>query len=558
MKFKKTDLRSNTLFHYTTLENARKIIEERKVRTGNDVFCFFTESEEKARELFSELMEQGTEYIGDDLKIHKRKYCSPLENVILKITVKNDNQFYRFICETDGFNPYEYSVLHFGELIFENVEILPIVQKEIEQTVSNTDVEAERLYKKNPYKNGLKRMAAAGVLAAILTTNAFPVFASSTSSESWLDPGKYDISWYSASETNFEITTAAQLAGISYLAGNNENLKGKRFNIMNDIDLTAYEWDTIPKSFEGVIEGLHKVLLIKTDQTPFTEDLQDKGDVSVLYSVPVGGIENGKTYCSAVDVIVFKGAIAKVVINGTEATVTDGKFTVPPQNGGQKIVVTDKGGGEMTYTITVNDGHTWAEAYNSTAHWQECSVCQVTKDQAAHSFDSELDTTCNGCSFTRTMTYTITEGAGQTVTKGNSAIFTSQAPFDKFLGVQIDGENVEDTNYTAVSGSTRITLKADYINGLAEGEHTLAIISNDGAASTVFTVNAKSVTPDDTTGFDDRVKPGDESNPDNDIVKGVNAPGTGDSSYMVPWAALLFICGVGIAAILIKKKRQIR
>lgn len=150
--------------------------------------------------------------------------------------------------------------------------------------------------------------------------------------------------------------------------------------------------------------------------------------------------------------------------------------------------------------------------------------------------------------------YTITEGAGQIVTKGSSAVFTSQAPFDKFLGVQIDEKNVEDTNYTAVSGSTRITLKADYINCLAEGEHTLTIISNDGEASTIFTVNAKSVTPDDTEGPNDTIESGDESSPNT----GVDIPETGDSSSMVPWVALLPISGASIAAILTKKKRETR
>lgn len=330
---KKIDLRSNTLFHYTTLENAKKIIKEGKIRTGNDVFCFFTESEEKSRKLFFELMEQGTEYIGDDLTVHKRQYCNPQGNVILKINVKDDDRFYRFICDADGFNPYDYSMLHLGELNFEKVEILPIVQKEAEQIVSYVNTGVKALHKKSPFKNGLKRIAAAGAVAAIFTMNTFSVFATSTGS--WLDSGKYDIRWYD-SASSYNITTAAQLAGISYLANNGETFDGKTFKIEDNFDLTEYEWVTIPKSFSGVIEGSHKVL-IRTYQTPFVEDTHDISEVKVSYAVPVSGIEDGKKYCSTVDVTGSVDSIGKVMINGTEVPVADGKFKVAPANGGVRI-----------------------------------------------------------------------------------------------------------------------------------------------------------------------------------------------------------------------------
>ena len=583
IEFKRIELCSNTLFHYTTLENAKRIIEEGKIRTGNDVFCFFTESEEKSRELFFKLMEQGTEYIDDDLTVQKRQYCNPQENVILKIAIKNDNQFYRFICEADGFNPYEYSLLHLGELEFENVEILPIVQKETEQIVSCIDSKEKVLYKKNHYKNVLKKTVATSAIATILTMNTFPIFA--TSYESWLDLGKYDISWYSESKTEFDISTASQLAGISYLVHNNKTLDNKTFNIMNDIDLTAYQWVTIPKEFNGVIEGLHKVL-IKTYQTPFVEEASDKGQVTVSYAIPVSGIEDGKSDCGAVDVIGSYDSIDNVKINDVEVNVTDGKFTVLPASKKQVVVVTDEAGHEVSYSITVNEGHTWGQVtYEWTADNNICSAtryCTIhgcdgkqtetvattfaltqkqtcilpelttytanftnaafamqikenvqTAKATGHRFSNALDSTCNDCGFSRNVIYPFIKGGKQTITKGNAATLTVNAPFPKFLKVQMDGRDVANTNYTAVSGSTKVTLKEDYINSLTEGVHTLTIVFKDGKTSTTFTLN-------DTT----------ES-------KNENNPKTGDSSNMVLWGTLQLISMMAIVALLTKKKRQI-
>ncbi len=93
------------------------------------------------------------------------------------------------------------------------------------------------------------------------------------------------------------------------------------------------------------------------------------------------------------------------------------------------------------------------------------------------------------------VTYHLIEGDGQTVTKGTTAKFVSDAPFDKLIKVQVDGADVEASNYTAVSGSTDVTFNTDYINCLSEGTHTIAIISNDGQATGSFTVKAASVTP---------------------------------------------------------------
>ena len=76
---------------------------------------------------------------------------------------------------------------------------------------------------------------------------------------------------------------------------------------------------------------------------------------------------------------------------------------------------------------------------------------------------------------------------------GNAATFVSDADFAKFIKVQVDGKDVDSKYYTAEAGSTKITLKKEFIDTLSVGEHILSIASTDGTATTTFTVKVKSV-----------------------------------------------------------------
>ncbi len=78
----------------------------------------------------------------------------------------------------------------------------------------------------------------------------------------------------------------------------------------------------------------------------------------------ISGIENGKTYCEAQTVIVDEKYVDTVTVNGKVVTLdADGGFVLPPTNGEQKIVVTDKAGNNAEMTVTVNNGHTLANGY---------------------------------------------------------------------------------------------------------------------------------------------------------------------------------------------------
>ena len=140
--------------------------------------------------------------------------------------------------------------------------------------------------------------------------------------------------------------------------------------------------------------------------------------------------------------------------------------------------------------------------------------------------------------------YSIIEGTNGVWTQNSDKTLTFRAngDFSKFTGVKVDGTLIDAKNYTAVSGSTVVTLKAEYLQTLSVGTHKLTIVYTDGECSTNFEVKAAS----------ELTKPteGDKSY--------TTSPQTGDNSRMLLWVALLFVSGAGVigtAVYGIRKKR---
>lgn len=131
--------------------------------------------------------------------------------------------------------------------------------------------------------------------------------------------------------------------------------------------------------------------------------------------------------------------------------------------------------------------------------------------------------------------YEILEGANSSWTQdsdGNLSVRGSGA-FSEFVGVKVDGKSVDEKYYTVKEGSIIVTLKADYLNTLTVGSHTLEIIWTDGSASTAFTVSGQTV---------------------------VESPQTGDNNSIALWIALLFVSGFGVVATAVygKKRKSVK
>ena len=138
--------------------------------------------------------------------------------------------------------------------------------------------------------------------------------------------------------------------------------------------------------------------------------------------------------------------------------------------------------------------------------------------------------------------------------------FTSNAAFADFIKVQVDGKDLDASNYTVKEGSTIVTLNAAYLNTLSVGKHTLSVVSANGTATTEFTITAVQTGGDQTegnqTGGDNQTGGTTPQEPDKNGGD-TTIPQTGDSSNAVLWIALLFASGVGLfgAVVYSRKKR---
>ena len=125
--------------------------------------------------------------------------------------------------------------------------------------------------------------------------------------------------------------------------------------------------------------------------------------------------------------------------------------------------------------------------------------------------------------------------------------FTSNAAFADFIKVQVDGKDLDASNYTVKEGSTIVTLNAAYLNTLSVGKHTLSIVSANGTATTEFTITA-APTGGGTTPQEPDKNGGDTTNPQ-----------TGDNSNVLLWIAILFVSGSGLfGATIYRRKRKIK
>lgn len=178
--------------------------------------------------------------------------------------------------------------------------------------------------------------------------------------------------------------------------------------------------------------------------------------------------------------------------------------------------------GVTTYTATVEfNGQTYTD----------------TKDVAdipatGHSYDNGKCTVCGAIA--SDFKVIITAGANGSWQKGtkDGLTFTSNAAYKHFQKVQVDGKDLDASNYTVKEGSTIVNLKTEYLETLSVGKHTLAIVSETGTATTEFTVKAAAVTDD------------------------TQSPQTGDDSNIALWIAVLFAAGAALTGTAVYSRKR--
>lgn len=155
-------------------------------------------------------------------------------------------------------------------------------------------------------------------------------------------------------------------------------------------------------------------------------------------------------------------------------------------------------------------------AYNALSGYEKSLVDEATK--------ANLDKLAAAL-----VAYDIVEGDGSSRTEdsNHNITFVVNGLFSKFVGIKVDGKDVDKANYEAKAGSTIITLKASYLDTLAVSEHTITVVYTDGSTDGTFNVHAKE-----------------------------NSPATGDNSNMFLWIALLFISGGAMITLTVVDRKR--
>ena len=133
-------------------------------------------------------------------------------------------------------------------------------------------------------------------------------------------------------------------------------------------------------------------------------------------------------------------------------------------------------------------------------------------------------------------TYTIIEGANANYTQGTDKAITVRADgdFAKFTGVKVNGSLLDAKYYTAVSGSTVVTLTQEYLDTLSEGTYEMTVVFTDGECSTNFQIK-KEVQADTQPAVDTNTNNTTNNETTSPSINVAASPKTGDSSmlYMV-------------------------
>ena len=144
-----------------------------------------------------------------------------------------------------------------------------------------------------------------------------------------------------------------------------------------------------------------------------------------------------------------------------------------------------------------------------------------------------------------TSDYKIIEGANGSWTQNSDGTLTFRADgdFGKFTGVKVDDTLIDAKNYTAVSGSTVITLNTNHLKTLSVGTHELTVVYTDGECSTNFEIKQAA---------SDQTKPTEGNKTDTETPTGdkdTASPQTDDATNLALWIALMLLSGAGITGV---------
>lgn len=209
----------------------------------------------------------------------------------------------------------------------------------------------------------------------------------------------------------------------------------------------------------------------------------------------------------------------RVYVDGVAVYTEESTDTFNPVNGAYttnktEITLTDVDT-TKSHTITVQAGDTWWKAAKTMGNFDKMASYNwtvkglklttqayeepitedptteepTTEEPATEEPTTPSETPSGEVAADTDIVYTMLTGSEVNYVNGEKLVLRSEADFDKFVGVRVDGRLIDKANYTAYSGSTIVEISENYMASLSNGKHEFEIVSNDGAAKAVVTVN---------------------------------------------------------------------
>lgn len=318
---------------------------------------------------------------------------------------------------------------------------------------------------------------------------------------------------------------------------NGNLLSGVKFNVVNGDPAEIVSND------KGVIEYEASIWDTDTTMTVVLQDGQGwTADKTVEFSVIADPADPSRAILETINGQPFQGGESVVIQLQKEESALDWTSLQNVMEQAGKL-------SENEYTAESFVKMTEALAAARQIFGDE-TVTQAEIDQAAANLEATIQALEKKPAEPEEPQYSIIQGAGQQVTAGKDAVFSSSADLSKFVKVLIDGTELSNEYYTVTEGSTIITLKREYLATLKEGKHTISIVSTDGTATADFTVAKEQVVkPEDTDKKPQNVNPSQVQTSASDKTYANKAAKTGDSDSIIPWsmmgvAALCIVTGI--------------
>lgn len=226
--------------------------------------------------------------------------------------------------------------------------------------------------------------------------------------------------------------------------------------------------------------------------------------------------------------------------DGTKIEVTgaNGKYLMVQNSTGVYALKIDSN----NQTINASDIQMGSAESDKLANFSNCKVWLESTDK------DRITTAKMAKQATVTQNDTITAGAGGTheLSTDGTLTITCDGALDKLTGIYVDDKLVDAANYTLKSGSTILTLKAEYLNTLSVGTHKVKFQYSDGSAETTFVIKEASVK--DTTTQDTTVQSTTAPSEKDDVPK------NGDNTPMAWLLVIAVLGGAGVCCFGRKKK----